>query len=57
VGVARFRNRGDHDAVLARVDADPRISDLYCQISELLDVSRIVRGEFEPATYRRATEA
>jgi uncharacterized protein YbaA (DUF1428 family) len=47
VGYARFRDRGHHDQVIARVDADPRISALYRQVSELIDVGRIVRGEFE----------
>jgi uncharacterized protein YbaA (DUF1428 family) len=47
VGSARFRDRGHHDEVIARVDGDPRIGALYREISELIDVSRIVRGEFE----------
>jgi uncharacterized protein YbaA (DUF1428 family) len=47
IGYSRFRDHVHHDEVLSRVDADPRIGALYREISELIDVSRIVRGEFE----------
>ena len=49
VEVATFRDRGHHDEVMARVDSDERISTLYRQLTNLIDVSTVVRGEFEQA--------
>ncbi|CAA9588266.1 MAG: hypothetical protein AVDCRST_MAG86-4056 [uncultured Truepera sp.] len=34
---------------MAKVDADPQINDLYAEMLALLDMSRVVRGEFERA--------
>ena len=47
VGVSTFRERSPHDEVMARVDADPRIARLYEQVTGLLEIGRVVRGEFE----------
>jgi uncharacterized protein YbaA (DUF1428 family) len=47
VSVSHFRDRAHHDAVMALVDADPRIERLYDEVTRLLDVARVVRGEFE----------
>ncbi|MCE7986646.1 MAG: DUF1428 family protein [Caldilinea sp. CFX5] len=47
ISVSRFRDRTHHDAVMAQVDNDPEITQLYQQITKILDVSRILRGEFE----------
>lgn len=49
ISLGRFRDRAHHDAVLARVDADPRIGELYAAVGGLLDIVRIARGEFARA--------
>jgi uncharacterized protein YbaA (DUF1428 family) len=49
IGLSRFRDRAHHDQVMSQVDADERIGDLYGQVTKLLDISRVVRGEFERA--------
>lgn len=41
-----FKSKEDHDRIMAVVDKDPEIGSLYDQISETIDVSRIIRGEF-----------
>jgi len=47
IGLTRFQDQAHRDRVMARVDADPRINQLYNKVTTLLDVGRIVRGEFE----------
>lgn len=47
VGLSRFQNRAHHDEVMSKVDADAHINDLYAEMLTLLDMSRVVRGEFE----------
>lgn len=47
VSLGRFRDLAHHDEVMGRVDADDRISKLYEEMTSLLDVGRVVRGEFE----------
>ncbi len=47
ISASRFRDRAHHDVVMAQVDNDPEITELYQQITQILDVSRILRGEFE----------
>jgi uncharacterized protein YbaA (DUF1428 family) len=47
VSLSRFRDRAHHDQVMVQIDADDRISELYRQVTTLLDVSRVVRGEFK----------
>jgi uncharacterized protein YbaA (DUF1428 family) len=47
VSVSHFRDRAQHGAVMALVDADPRIERLYDEVTRLLDVARVVGGEFE----------
>ena len=47
VGLSRFRDRAHHDQVMAQVDSDDRIGELYDKVMALLDVGRVVRGEFE----------
>ncbi len=42
-----FRDKSHHDEVMAQVDASPEISRLYDELTSMLDVGRIVRGEFE----------
>ncbi len=50
VEVATFRDRSQHDEVMARIDADPRIGELYREVTELVDLSRCVRSELEQAS-------
>ena len=47
VGISSFRDRTHHDEVMAKVDSDKRIEELYAEVTALLDVGRVVRGEFE----------
>jgi uncharacterized protein YbaA (DUF1428 family) len=47
VSLSRFRDLAHHDVVMSQVDADERIGQLYEEISNLLDVGHVVRGEFE----------
>jgi uncharacterized protein YbaA (DUF1428 family) len=47
ISVSFFRDRSHHDEVMERVDNDPRITDLYEEITQVLDVARVLRGEFE----------
>ncbi|MBE3597537.1 MAG: DUF1428 family protein [Limnochordaceae bacterium] len=49
VGISIFRDRAYHDEVMARVDADERIVTLYRELTQLIDVSKVVRGEFDRA--------
>ena len=47
VGLSRFRDLAHHDEVMRQVDGDDRIDQLYRKVSDLLEVGRVVRGEFE----------
>jgi len=47
LGLSRFRDRAHHDEVMAEVDKDDRSNELYSGVVTLLDISRVVRGEFE----------
>ena len=47
IGLSSFHDRKHHDTVMAQVDRDERISELYEEIAGLMDVGRVVRGEFE----------
>jgi len=44
IGLSRFRDRGHHDEVMAKVDTNPKIDNLYTEILTLLDMSRVIRG-------------
>jgi uncharacterized protein YbaA (DUF1428 family) len=45
----RFRDRDHYEAVMARVNADPRIDAIFGEFKQLVDLRRVVRGEFERA--------
>jgi len=47
IGLSSFHDRPHHDTVMAQVDRDERINELYEEVANLLDVGRVVRGEFE----------
>ena len=41
-----FQSRADHDRVMRIVDEDPEINNLYESIGKFIDLSKIIRGEF-----------
>lgn len=45
--VSMFSNKHHHDIVTERVDSDHRIEELYTEMIKVIDMSRVVRGEFE----------
>lgn len=45
--VSTFNNKHHHDVVMEEVDADHRIEELYNEMLNVIDMSRVVRGEFE----------
>ena len=47
LGLSRFLDRAHHDKVMAQVDKDDRINELYSEVIALFDIARVVRGEFE----------
>ena len=44
--LSRFRDRAHHNQVMAKIDSDDRINELYDEVTKLIEVSRVVRGEF-----------
>ncbi len=45
--VSTFNNKHHHDIVMEKVDSDMRIEELYNEMIQVIDMSRVVRGEFE----------
>ncbi|AYC30545.1 DUF1428 family protein [Paenisporosarcina cavernae] len=45
--IATFIDKGHHDEVLEKVDQDSRILSLFEDMKATIDITRIVRGEFE----------
>ena len=45
--VSTFNNKHHHDMVMGNVDSDMRIEELYNEMIKVIDISRVVRGEFE----------
>jgi len=41
-----FKSKEDHDKIMSLVDSDPRIEKLYNEICQIIDFSKIIRGEF-----------
>jgi uncharacterized protein YbaA (DUF1428 family) len=50
ISIDRFRDRSHRDEVMEKVDADERIEDLYNRMCDLIDITRVFRGEFEGNT-------
>jgi len=50
VGVVQFHDRGHQEEVMAQADADERIGQLFTEEARLLDLRRLVQGEFERVT-------
>ena len=44
--VTRFLDKQHHDEVIEKVDRDVRIEKLFNQMISILDINRVVRGEF-----------
>lgn len=45
--VSTFISKHHHDMVMEKVDSDVRIEELYTEMFNVIDMSRVVRGEFE----------
>lgn len=45
--VSTFTNKHHHDIVMGKVDSDKRIEELYNEMIQVIDMSRVVRGEFK----------
>jgi len=43
----RFHDHAHYDQMMGQVNADPRIDALFDEFAQLVNVRRIVRGEFE----------
>lgn len=41
-----FKSKEDHDQIMSLVDKDPEIEVLFDEASKLIDLSKVVRGEF-----------
>ena len=41
-----FKDEQDHYKIMSAVDQDPEIEALYARISKILDLSKVIRGEF-----------
>ncbi|MEM7092459.1 MAG: DUF1428 family protein [Actinomycetota bacterium] len=46
IGLARFRDEAHHDEVMALVDADPRIDDLFAKMQGVIRISEVAFGDF-----------
>ncbi|MBY0147816.1 DUF1428 family protein [Neobacillus niacini] len=44
--VSTFNSKHHHDMVMEKVDCDRRIEELYNEMINVVDMSRVVRGEF-----------
>jgi uncharacterized protein YbaA (DUF1428 family) len=47
VSLSRFPDKTHHDQVMVKIDSDPRIDQLYREINGVVEVGRVLRGEFE----------
>lgn len=41
-----FKSKEDHDRIMPLIDQDSEIENLYNEISKLIDLSKVIRGEF-----------
>jgi uncharacterized protein YbaA (DUF1428 family) len=44
--ISLFKSKDDHDKVMSIIDKDPDIEKLHDQICSVIDLSKVVRGEF-----------
>lgn len=47
LGISTFHSKAHHDEVMDRVDQDEEVNELYLEMTKTIDISRVVRGEFE----------
>jgi uncharacterized protein YbaA (DUF1428 family) len=47
LSISTFTSKDHHDIVMGKVDKDKEISELYNKMIKVIDISRVVRGEFE----------
>jgi uncharacterized protein YbaA (DUF1428 family) len=47
IGIDGFRDQAHFREIMPRIDADPRINELFAEIQKVVDLATIVRGEFE----------
>lgn len=41
-----FKSADDHARIMALLDKDPEVGFLYDQVCEIIDLKRVIRGEF-----------
>jgi uncharacterized protein YbaA (DUF1428 family) len=41
-----FKSKEDHDRIMLMVDIGPDIEKLYDEFSQLIDITKVIRGEF-----------
>jgi uncharacterized protein YbaA (DUF1428 family) len=46
LSITAFRSSSHYDEVMKKVDADSEIDKLYSEIEKVIDVIRVIRGEF-----------
>lgn len=46
LSLSQFVSREEHDRVMALVDCDPEIANLFEEACIVMDISRVIRGEF-----------
>lgn len=46
LSITTFESANHHDEVMNKVNADSEIDKLYREVKKVIDVSRIIRGEF-----------
>ncbi|MFC5602779.1 DUF1428 family protein [Sporosarcina koreensis] len=47
LSISTFNSRNHHDMVMGKVDRDKEILELYNKMINIIDINRVVRGEFE----------
>ena len=47
IGVDSFRNSEECRSLMTKIDADPRINELYQQIKDVVELARVIRWEAE----------
>lgn len=47
MSISSFHSKEHHDLVMEKVDKDQEINELYNSMREIIDMSRVARGEFE----------
>ncbi len=47
MGLSRYKDSAHHEEVMARVDSDQRIDELFGKVTNLLDIKRVIYAQFE----------